>query len=92
MKEDCHAVALRIERLCRKWNIKMETFWISRHTEQIEYCDKVSKEVDTCDHWISDEDFRWLQREFGSFYANYFALDRSWRMKLFFVRFGCRES
>ena len=25
MKEDCHAVALRIEELCRKWNIRLET-------------------------------------------------------------------
>ena len=26
MKEDCHAVAIRIEELCRKLNIKLDTF------------------------------------------------------------------
>ena len=57
MKEDCHAVAIRIEELCRKWNIKWETFWVSRDMEQIEYCDKMSKDVDTSDYWISNEDF-----------------------------------
>ena len=57
-------MALRIEKLCRKWNIRLETFWISRDTEQIEYCDMMSKEVDTFDYWISDEDFWWLESEF----------------------------
>ena len=35
----------------------METFWISRDTEQIEYCYRMSKEVDMSDYWISDDDF-----------------------------------
>ena len=76
MKKDCHAVALRIEELCRKWKIKLETFWISRDSKQIEYCDWVSKEVDTSDYWIADEDFWGLEREFGPFEADYFASDR----------------
>ena len=46
MKEDCHAVALRIKKLCRKWNIKLETFWVSRHTKQIVYCNRMRKEVE----------------------------------------------
>ena len=49
-------MALRIEKLCRRWNIKLEIFWISRDKEQIEYCDKVSKEFDMSDYWISYKD------------------------------------
>ena len=59
--------------------------------EQIEYCDKVSKEVDTSDCGISDKDFWWLQREFGPFHADTFALVGSWRMKPFLMRIGCGE-
>ena len=73
-------------------DIRLETFWISRDTEQIEYCDKVSKEVDTSYYWISDEDFWWLQREFELFHADYFAWNRSGRMKPYFTRFSCGES
>ena len=92
MKEDCHAVAVRIEELCRKWNTQLDTFWISRDTEQIEYCDRMSKDLDKSYYWISDEDFRWLESEFGPFDADYFVSDLLWRMKLFYARFGCGES
>ena len=54
MEGDCHAVALRIEELCRKWKIRLETFWISRDSKQIEYCNRMSKEVDMSDYWIAD--------------------------------------
>ena len=33
-----------------------------------------------------------LEREFRPFEADYFASDRSWRLKLFLARFGCGES
>ena len=49
MKEDCHIVAIRIEEPCRKWKNKLDSFWISRESEQIEYCNMVSKKVDTSD-------------------------------------------
>merc|ERR1712163_94447 len=39
MKRDCHSVALEIEKLCRKFEVQLETFWISRDSKQIEYCD-----------------------------------------------------
>ena len=52
----------------------------------------MSKEVDTSDYWISDGDFGWIEKEFGPFSADYFASDRSWRMKPFFARFGVSES
>ena len=75
MKGDCHAVALRIEELCRKWKIRLETFWVSRDSKQIKYCDCMSKDVDTSDYWISDEDFCGLEREFWLFEVDYFALE-----------------
>ena len=34
-----------------------------------------SKDVDTSDYWISDDDFVWLESEFGPFDADYFASD-----------------
>ena len=70
----------------------METFWISRESEQIEYCVKVSKEVDTFDYRVSDEGYQWLEKEFGPFHPVYFASNRLWRMKPFYMRFGCGES
>ena len=75
MKEDCHAVALRVDELCRKWKIKLETFWVSRDTMQIEYCNIMSKDVDTSDYWISDKVFWGLESEFRPFEADYFVSD-----------------
>ena len=51
----------------------------------------MSKESDTSDYWICDEDFWWLERKFGPFYGDYFASDRSWQMKLFYAKFGFGE-
>ena len=48
--------------------------------------------MDVSDYWLSMEDFNWLERRFGPFEADYFASDRSWRMKPFYARFGCGES
>ena len=78
--------------LCRRFEIKLETFWISRDCEQIEYYDMVSKEVDTSDYLISNKDFSRLEGEFRPFEADYFASDRLWQMKPFFAKFGCGES
>ena len=43
MKEDCHIVAIRIEEPCRKWKNKLDSFWISRESEQIEYCNMLAQ-------------------------------------------------
>ena len=77
MKRDCHKVAVEIEKLCRKFEIRLETFWISRESKEIEYCDAWSKEIDESDYWMSKECFRDLWRKFGLFDADYFASDRS---------------
>ena len=50
MKRDCHQVATEIEKLCRRFEIRLETFWISRESREIEYCDAWSKEVDELDY------------------------------------------
>ena len=44
------------------------------------------------DYWLSMEDFDWLKNKYGPFEADYFASDRSWRMRPFYARFGCGES
>ena len=75
MKKDCHEVVVRIEELCRSWSIKLETFWISRDSMEIEYCDAVSKDVDRSDYWISNVEFGRLQRLYGPFSADFFASD-----------------
>ena len=36
MKRDCHQVATEIEKLCRRFEIRLETFWIPRESRQIE--------------------------------------------------------
>ena len=92
MKPDCHEIAVRIEEACRFYQVKLEMFWLSRDSREIEMCDKWSKEVDTSDYWITDEDFCWIEKEFGPFSADYFASDRSWRKKPFYARFGVNES
>ena len=65
MKPDCHEVAIRIEETCRVYQIKLETFRLSRDSREIKLFDKWSKEVDTSDYWISDEDFCWIEGKFG---------------------------
>ena len=65
MKRDCHSVALGIERVCREYEIKLETFWISRESKQIEFCDAWSKEVDESDYCMSKSCFRDLWGKFG---------------------------
>ena len=50
MKRDCHGVAIMIEELCRRFKIKLETFWISRETCEKEFCVAWSKEVTA---WIT---------------------------------------
>ena len=65
MKRDCHQVAMEIEKLCRRFEIKLETFWISRELREIEFCDAWSKEVDESDYWMSKSCFKELQRKFG---------------------------
>ena len=92
MKRDCHSVALEIEKLCREFEIKLETFWISRDSKQIEFCDAWSKEVDESDYCMSKVCFRDLWDKFGPFSADYFASDRTYRMKPFFARFALGES
>ena len=57
MREDCYTVAIRLEKLCRRWNIKLEIFWISRYMEQTDYYDRVSKEVAMSGYWISYKEF-----------------------------------
>ena len=41
---------------------------------------------------ISDGDFEWLVFEFGGFCADYFALDSSYRMRPFFLRYISEKS
>ena len=36
MKRDCHFVVVEIEKLCRRFEIRLETFWILREFRQIE--------------------------------------------------------
>ena len=44
MKPDCHGVAVKIEEICREYQIRLETFWLSRGSKEIELCDNWSKE------------------------------------------------
>ena len=85
-------MALEIERVCREYEIRLETFWISRESKQIEFCDAWSKEVDESDYCMSKDCFRELWDKFGPFCADYFASDRTHRMKPFFARFASGES
>ena len=48
--------------------------------------------MDTSDYWLSRKDFNRLEKRYGPFEADYFASDRSWRMKPFYAKFGCGES
>ena len=92
MKPDCHMVAKRIQEICSKWEIRLEMFWITRDSNQIKYCNQVSKEIDTSDYWLVLEEFCWLEKKFGLFVDDYFASSRSRRMFPFYARFGCSES
>ena len=85
-------VAVEIEKLCRKFEIRLETFWISRESRQIEYCDAWSKEVDESDYWMSKSCFRDLWDKFGPFCADYFVSDCSFWTKPFYTRFASGES
>ena len=92
MKSNCHLVAERIEEICRKFRIRLECFWLSRESQEITLCDKWSKEIDTSEYWLQDEDFRRLEKKYGPFMADYFASDRSKRMKPYYSKFGVGDS
>ena len=44
------------------------------------------------DYWLSDRCFRELIWEFGPFCADYFASDRSFRMRPYYARFASGET
>ena len=92
MKRDCHFVVVEIEKLCRRFEIRLETLWVLRESRQIEYCDVWSKEVVELDYCMSKVCSRDLWDKFGLFYADYFASDQMYRMKVFFARFASGES
>ena len=39
MKRNCHEVAVRIQEICRKFEIRLEMWWLSRDNKEIELCD-----------------------------------------------------
>ena len=39
MKREYYGVTIKIEELCKRYNIKLETVWISRELREIEFCD-----------------------------------------------------
>ena len=78
MKPDCHEIAVKIEEVCRKYRIRLETFWLSRDSQEIVMCDQWSKEVDTSDYWIERKEFCRIEERYGPFSADYFASNRSW--------------
>ena len=67
MKPDCHEIAVKIEETCRVYQIRFETFWLSRDSKEIDLCDKWSKEVDTADYWIPMKDFSRIEERYGPF-------------------------
>ena len=87
MKRDCHTVAKRINGLIREFDVAFEIVWLSRDTEEIRFADRISKDFDFGDYRISSEDFEALVDFFGSFSADYFASDYSYRMRPFYSRY-----
>ena len=86
MKEDCHQVAERIVALVKRFEITLETFWLSRESTQIELCDALSKDFDTSDYALSREDFEFLNGQFGPFSVDYFASTKTTIKQENFVR------
>ena len=84
MKEDCHLVAKRIDGLLREFDVDFEIVWLSRSSEVIRFADKISKDFDFGDYRISAADFNALVDHFGSFSADYFASEYSYRMMPFY--------
>ena len=49
MREDCHGVAVLIEKVFRKFDVKIEPFWLSRDSKHFILSDKFRKDVYTLD-------------------------------------------
>ena len=67
-------------------------WWLSRDSKEIELCDGWSKEFDSSDYWLEEKEFSRLEKEYGPFVMDYFASERSHRMKPFMARFGVGEA
>ena len=92
MKPKCDEVAKRIQMLVKKHEIKLEPYWLSRESEQIVFCDALSKDFDTADYAIDMDSFRRLDKYFGGFTVDLFASSFSYRMKPFVSKIACSEA
>jgi hypothetical protein len=50
-------VAKRIADLVERYDIKLEMVWRRRNTEEITWCDRISKEFDLSEYRIEEESF-----------------------------------
>ena len=92
MKPRCHEVAARIVDLAKKWEIELDTFWLSRDEIPIVEVDRLSKEVDTSDYKLSRVDFRMLESEFGPFSCDMFASSFSYQMQPYVAKVASAQA
>ena len=86
-KENCHAVAKRINELSDKYEITLEVVWRRRNTEEIVLCDKISKTFDLGEYRLEAFSFWALEQEFGPWDMDWFASAWSKRLPVFASRF-----
>ena len=92
MKAECHEVALRIWDLVKRFELVLETFWVSRDSVQVQFCDDLSKDFDTSDYRLCQADFACLEARFGPFSVDFFASDFTFRLKPFFAKLDSAQA
>ena len=92
MKPRLQELAMDIWDMCKHFIINLEMEWQPRETEIVRFADRVSKDMDFSDFYISDEDFSVLQKKYGPFSCDYFASSFTFRMKPFASRYLCEGS
>ena len=92
MRPRLQELAMDIWAMCKEHSISIEFDWQPRETDIVRYADRLSKDFDFSDFYISDDDFSALRRQFGPFSCDYFASSFTHRMKPFMSRFLCEGS
>ena len=74
MKEDCHMLALEIQRVCTESSIVLHAEWVPRgDNKEADLLSRLPEEVDTDDWGLSEVFFKYLDKRWGPFTVDCFA-------------------
>ena len=92
MKPELHSLEEEIMEVCQKFRIELKVEWLSRESDQVNFFDKMSKDFDSAEYRILEENFEELEEKFGPFSVDLFASEWTYQMKPYYSKFLCTGS